>query len=106
MIISLLLKDIFPFSFKFFSSCLRLIDLILLYGIVNMMQTDIRSIRSQPNMRYAEISGKVYSRKSDYVESIVRACAREFSTSGSCFTTIFQPFRFLFCASEFKALLH
>ncbi|RWR92814.1 putative inactive ATP-dependent zinc metalloprotease FTSHI 4, chloroplastic [Cinnamomum micranthum f. kanehirae] len=38
-------------------------------------ETDIRSIRSQPNMRYAEISGKVYSRKSDYVESIVRACA-------------------------------
>eukprot|EP00268_Persea_americana_P025906 TRINITY_DN2523_c0_g1_i1.p1 TRINITY_DN2523_c0_g1~~TRINITY_DN2523_c0_g1_i1.p1 ORF type:complete len:854 (+),score=183.77 TRINITY_DN2523_c0_g1_i1:357-2918(+) len=38
-------------------------------------ETDIRSIRSQPNMCYAEISGKVYSRKSDYVESIVRACA-------------------------------
>ncbi|XP_068647598.1 probable inactive ATP-dependent zinc metalloprotease FTSHI 4, chloroplastic [Aristolochia californica] len=39
------------------------------------IETDIRTIRSQSNMRYAEISGKVYSKKSDYVESIVRACA-------------------------------
>ncbi|VVA20417.1 PREDICTED: cell division [Prunus dulcis] len=38
-------------------------------------ETDIKSIRSQPNMRYTEISGKVFSRKSDFVNSIVRACA-------------------------------
>ncbi|OVA11881.1 Peptidase M41 [Macleaya cordata] len=38
-------------------------------------ETDIRSIRSQPNMRYAETSGKVFSKKSDFVNSIVRACA-------------------------------
>lgn len=39
------------------------------------IKTDINSIRSQPNMQYAEISGRVFSRKSDYVNSIVRACA-------------------------------
>ncbi|XP_042481047.1 probable inactive ATP-dependent zinc metalloprotease FTSHI 4, chloroplastic [Macadamia integrifolia] len=39
------------------------------------IETDIRSIRSQPNMHYAESSGKIFSRKSDYVNSIVRACA-------------------------------
>ncbi|XP_043718720.1 probable inactive ATP-dependent zinc metalloprotease FTSHI 4, chloroplastic [Telopea speciosissima] len=39
------------------------------------IETDIRSIRSQPNMHYAESSGKVFARKSDYVNSIVRACA-------------------------------
>ncbi|XP_024023621.1 probable inactive ATP-dependent zinc metalloprotease FTSHI 4, chloroplastic [Morus notabilis] len=38
-------------------------------------QTDIKMIRSQPNMCYAETPGKVFSRKSDYVNSIVRACA-------------------------------
>ncbi|XP_058089746.1 probable inactive ATP-dependent zinc metalloprotease FTSHI 4, chloroplastic [Magnolia sinica] len=38
-------------------------------------ETDIRSIRSKPNMRYAETPGRFFSRKSDYVESIVRACA-------------------------------
>ncbi|MBA0861331.1 hypothetical protein Goshw_026861 [Gossypium schwendimanii] len=38
-------------------------------------ETDIKSIRSQPNMRYAEFSGKVFLRKSDYISSIVRACA-------------------------------
>lgn len=38
-------------------------------------ETDINSIHSRPNMRYAEISGRVFSRKSDYVNSIVRACA-------------------------------
>ncbi|GAY56865.1 hypothetical protein CUMW_175170 [Citrus unshiu] len=36
--------------------------------------TDIKSIRSQPNMRYAEISGRVFSRKNDYLNAIVRAC--------------------------------
>ncbi|KAG7987146.1 hypothetical protein I3843_03G118000 [Carya illinoinensis] len=38
-------------------------------------ETDIKSIRSQPNMQYAEISGRVFLRKLDYVNSIVRACA-------------------------------
>lgn len=38
-------------------------------------ETDINSIRSQPNMRYKDISGQVYARKSDYVNSIIRACA-------------------------------
>lgn len=28
-------------------------------------------------MRYAETTGRVFSRKSDYVNSIVRACARK-----------------------------
>ncbi|KAL3646998.1 putative inactive ATP-dependent zinc metalloprotease FTSHI 4, chloroplastic [Castilleja foliolosa] len=37
--------------------------------------TDINSIRSQPNIRYQEASGKVFQRKADYVDSIVRACA-------------------------------
>lgn len=39
------------------------------------IETDIKSIRSQPNMHYAEIPGRVFSRKIDYVNSIVRACA-------------------------------
>ncbi|PON82192.1 Spastin [Trema orientale] len=38
-------------------------------------QTDIKSIRSQPNMCYSDIPGKVFLKKSDYVKSIVRACA-------------------------------
>ncbi|KAK9991290.1 hypothetical protein SO802_026275 [Lithocarpus litseifolius] len=38
-------------------------------------ETDIKSIRSQPNMQYTEVSGRVFSRKSDYVNSIVCACA-------------------------------
>jgi hypothetical protein len=40
-------------------------------------ETDINSIRSQPNMRYSETSGRVFARKSDYVNSIIRACARK-----------------------------
>ncbi|KAK7350873.1 hypothetical protein VNO77_09903 [Canavalia gladiata] len=39
------------------------------------VETDINSIRSQPNMRYTEISGQVFARKSDYINSLVRACA-------------------------------
>ncbi|XP_044511007.1 probable inactive ATP-dependent zinc metalloprotease FTSHI 4, chloroplastic [Mangifera indica] len=39
------------------------------------VETDIKSIHSQPNMRYVETSGKVYSKKSDYMNAIVRACA-------------------------------
>ncbi|KAF5202481.1 Atp-dependent zinc metalloprotease ftsh [Thalictrum thalictroides] len=38
-------------------------------------ETDIRSVRSQPNMRYTEKSGTVFLRKSDYVNSIVRSCS-------------------------------
>ncbi|KAH0923029.1 hypothetical protein HID58_023047 [Brassica napus] len=38
-------------------------------------ETDINSIRSQPNMCYTETSGRVFARKSDYVNSIIRACA-------------------------------
>ncbi|PWA68846.1 AAA-type ATPase family protein [Artemisia annua] len=37
--------------------------------------TDINSVKSQSNMRYADISGRVFKRKADYVNSIVRACA-------------------------------
>lgn len=38
-------------------------------------ETNIKSINSQPNMRYAEFPGRVFSKKSDYVNNIVRACA-------------------------------
>lgn len=38
-------------------------------------ETDIKSIRSQPNMQFVEIGGRVFKRKADYVNSIVRACA-------------------------------
>ncbi|KAF8018953.1 hypothetical protein BT93_H3750 [Corymbia citriodora subsp. variegata] len=38
-------------------------------------ETDINSIRSQPNLCYKDIPGQVYARKSDYVNSIIRACA-------------------------------
>lgn len=41
------------------------------------LQTDINSIKSQPNMQYTETSGRVFKRKEDYVNSIVRACARK-----------------------------
>ncbi|CAL5368044.1 unnamed protein product [Camellia sinensis] len=40
------------------------------------IETDINSIRSQPNMRYMETSGRVFRRKEDYMNSIVGACAR------------------------------
>ncbi|ERN19895.1 probable inactive ATP-dependent zinc metalloprotease FTSHI 4, chloroplastic [Amborella trichopoda] len=39
------------------------------------IETDINSIRGKPNMRYKEASGRVFLRKSDYVNSIVQACA-------------------------------
>ncbi|KAJ4715289.1 ATP-dependent zinc metalloprotease FTSH [Melia azedarach] len=39
------------------------------------IETDIKSVRSQPHMRYAAISGKVFSKKSDYMNAIVRTCA-------------------------------
>ncbi|CAL8992562.1 unnamed protein product [Prunus brigantina] len=49
---------------------------------VNSSTVHIKSIRSQPNMRYTEISGKVFSRKSDFVNSIVikemNRCCRSF----------------------------
>ncbi|KAK9110394.1 hypothetical protein Sjap_018454 [Stephania japonica] len=38
-------------------------------------ETNINSIQSEPNMRYAETSGREFAKKSDYVNSIVRACA-------------------------------
>ncbi|KAH0695234.1 probable inactive ATP-dependent zinc metalloprotease FTSHI 4, chloroplastic isoform X1 [Solanum tuberosum] len=38
-------------------------------------ETDIKSIRSQPNIQFVEIGGRVFKRKADYVNSIVRACA-------------------------------
>ncbi|KAL3371218.1 hypothetical protein AABB24_007982 [Solanum stoloniferum] len=38
-------------------------------------ETDIKSIRSHPNMQFMEIGGRVFKRKADYVNSIVRACA-------------------------------
>lgn len=38
-------------------------------------KTDIKSIRSQPNLQYREVSGRVFKRKADYVNSIVCACA-------------------------------
>ncbi|XWS44730.1 hypothetical protein CRYUN_Cryun15aG0072600 [Craigia yunnanensis] len=40
-------------------------------GRLAILKTDIKSIRSKPNMRYTEISGKVFLRKSDYINSIV-----------------------------------
>ncbi|KNA05337.1 hypothetical protein SOVF_191360 [Spinacia oleracea] len=39
------------------------------------VETNIKSVQSQPSMRYAEVSGRVFLKKSDYVNSIVRACA-------------------------------
>ncbi|KAK9135149.1 hypothetical protein Syun_014479 [Stephania yunnanensis] len=38
-------------------------------------ETNINSIQSEPNMQYAETSGREFAKKSDYVNSIVRACA-------------------------------
>lgn len=35
-------------------------------------------------MRYAEASGKAFSKKSDYVNSIVRACARKYLSLYYC----------------------
>lgn len=48
------------------------------YKKILLLQTDIHSIRSKPNMRYTKVSGKPFLRKSDYVNSIVRACARKY----------------------------
>ncbi|KAF6151764.1 hypothetical protein GIB67_010338 [Kingdonia uniflora] len=41
-----------------------------------LKRKDIHSVRSKPNMQYAKISGRIFSKKSDYVQSIVRECAR------------------------------
>ncbi|KAG9136657.1 hypothetical protein Leryth_004446 [Lithospermum erythrorhizon] len=38
-------------------------------------ETNINSIRSQPNLQYVETPGRVFKKKEDYVNSIVRACA-------------------------------
>ncbi|KAH7566053.1 hypothetical protein JRO89_XS08G0074500 [Xanthoceras sorbifolium] len=51
------------------------------------IETDIKSIHSQPNMRYAEISGRVFSKKLDYLNAIVRACARKLFFFSSFTTT-------------------
>ncbi|GMH25116.1 hypothetical protein Nepgr_026959 [Nepenthes gracilis] len=39
------------------------------------VETNINSIHSRPNMRFVEVSGRVFLRKSNYVNSIVTACA-------------------------------
>ncbi|KAK2437319.1 putative inactive ATP-dependent zinc metalloprotease FTSHI 4, chloroplastic [Trifolium repens] len=39
------------------------------------VETDITSIHNKANMCYNEVSGKVFARKSDYINSIVRSCA-------------------------------
>lgn len=39
------------------------------------VETDISSVRSQPNLQYHETFGKVFARKSDYINSVVRSCA-------------------------------
>ncbi|XP_057544321.1 probable inactive ATP-dependent zinc metalloprotease FTSHI 4, chloroplastic [Amaranthus tricolor] len=39
------------------------------------VETNIKSVQSQPSMRYADVSGRVFMKKSDYINSIVRACA-------------------------------
>lgn len=67
-----------------------------------LLQTDINSITGEPNMRYAETAGKVFSRKSDYVNSIVRACARKLQESCDAGVTS------LFCSGLFVGicLLH
>ncbi|KAL8140951.1 hypothetical protein V2J09_006972 [Rumex salicifolius] len=40
-----------------------------------IVETDIRSIHINPNMRFAQTPGRVFARKSDFVDSIVKACA-------------------------------
>lgn len=63
-----------------------------------LLQTDINSITSQPNMRYAETAGRIFARKSDYVNSIVRACARRLHESCSCLKiSLLHTFMFSIC---------
>lgn len=50
---------------------------LIMVSLFCVFQTDIKSIRSQPNIRYVEASGRVFKHKADYVDSIVRACARK-----------------------------
>jgi hypothetical protein len=52
-------------------------DCFICVAVCSCLQTDISSIQSQPNMCYNESSGKVFARKSDYINSIVRSCARK-----------------------------
>ncbi|KAF5958941.1 hypothetical protein HYC85_000150 [Camellia sinensis] len=42
------------------------------------LETDINSIRSQPNMRYMETSGRVFRRKEDYMNSIYLICIQQY----------------------------
>ncbi|XP_037491287.1 probable inactive ATP-dependent zinc metalloprotease FTSHI 4, chloroplastic [Jatropha curcas] len=65
--------------FFFIKACLLVLACIFLCYFPDpyhpFTETDINSIHSQPNMRYAEIAGRVFARKSDYVNAVVRACA-------------------------------
>ena len=49
-------------------------------------------------MQYTEVSGRVFSRKSDYVNSIVRACARKLRKHLPCFAkfSLIAPCSFYF----------
>ncbi|CAL1409242.1 unnamed protein product [Linum trigynum] len=38
-------------------------------------ETHIHSIRDRPNMQYEETAGRVFAKKADYINDIVRACA-------------------------------
>ncbi|KAG0485206.1 hypothetical protein HPP92_009285 [Vanilla planifolia] len=38
-------------------------------------QTNVNTMKSKTNMQYANFSGRIFLRKSDYVQSIVKACA-------------------------------
>ncbi|CAI0555255.1 unnamed protein product [Linum tenue] len=38
-------------------------------------ETHINSIRDRPNMQYEETAGRVFAKKADYINDIVRACA-------------------------------
>nr|QKY65104.1 AAA-type ATPase family protein [Passiflora pittieri] len=38
-------------------------------------ETHIKSVRKQPNIQYTTTVGRIFGKKSDYVNSIVRACA-------------------------------
>lgn len=72
-----------------------------------LLQTDIRSIRSKPNMRYTKVSGKPFLRKSDYVNSIVRACARKyhFVFFTTCLSKLSLIYYLYFITLHIKVLL-
>lgn len=41
------------------------------------LQTNVREIDTYPNMEYTDSRNRVFTYKSDIVDSIVRACARK-----------------------------